>query len=231
MNSINKQTIDKLHKCRESLINIPKSQLSGAQIIKWLEEWNSVFERADSIADTNLWVFIDKPVRGFEDETDTEVCLDIRNGIVEILDVAIAKLDSTQVIKPILEQLILRVKDDKLATLLKEFNDTRIDQPNLAASGFRTILPLIIRERARQVDPSHVLATKDDIGFEQDINAAIKHGSLFNQAETKLIKRYLSGGNKDSFDNVVHKPVYLIDKSELDGAVDILNRLLPTIVS
>lgn len=212
------------------MINVPKDQLSGAIFTKWLDKWESIFKRADSIANTNLWIFIDKPTRGFEDETDTEACLDIRSRIVEILDAAISKLDSTQVMKPILDQLILKVKDDKLSTLLKEFNDTRVSQPNLAASGFRTILPLIIRERAKIVDPTHLLATKDDVGFEPDINAAIKHGTLFNQAEKKLIKRYLVGGDKDSFDNVVHKPIYLVDKIELDDVVDLLNRLLPTIV-
>ena len=37
-------------------------------------------------------------------------------------------------------------------------------------------------------------------------------------------------GDKDSFDSVVHKPGYLIDKTELENAVKLLHRLLPSIV-
>jgi hypothetical protein len=53
---------------------------------------------------------------------------------------------------------------------------------------------------------------------------------LFNAAETKLPSRYLKDGNKDSFDNVAHKPDYLIGKDELDAAVNLLNHLLPVMV-
>jgi hypothetical protein len=88
---------------------------------------------------------------------------------------------------------------------------------------------LIIRERAKRVDPTHRLATKDDIGFEPDIKSGVQHQTLFNAAEKKLLELYLKGGDKDSFDNVVHKPVYLIDKTELEDAVNLLNHLLPII--
>lgn len=229
MNNLTQQTIEKVRLCREALINIPKAELTSKVVNEWLDEWEPVFKRADSITGRAMWVVIDNPFRGFEDETDVEVWLDIRDKVVAIIDENLSLLDSAQAIKPVLEQLILKVKDDKLSTLLKEFNSCRTEQPNFAAAGFRTILPLIIRERAKKVDPTHQLATKDDINFEPDINAAIKHDSLFNQAERKLIKRYISGGDKDSFDNVVHKPAYLIDKNELDDVVDLLNRLLPTI--
>ena len=55
---------------------------------------------------------------------------------------------------------------------------------------------------------------------------------IFDSAEERLLRRFLTGGQKDTFDNVAHKPGAnaLVSKETLSDAVDLLNRLLPTII-
>lgn len=219
-----------LRESRKILLDIPKNKLKGAAIAGWFSNSENLINQADSVSKQNLRIKIWSTMHGSETENNVDVCLDLRMKIIDLIDNSIKIIDSNQIVKPVLEVLISQIADTKLSTLLLEFNSCSVDQPNIASVGFRTILPLIIRERAKIVDPTDSLAVKDDIGFEIDINKAIRHPALFNEAEKKLLKRYIDGGKKDSFDNVVHKPDYLIDKSELDDAVDLLNRLLPTIV-
>jgi len=230
MDKLKEHVISKLRDSRKALLEIPKTNLTGQSILEWHNFWREVLNRPDTLSGQLLPINISQRMDGFWNETDSDVCLILRSRVIELIDSSIQAIDSKQVVKPILEDQISKISDTKLATLLIEFNSTRVNQPNLAASGFRTILPLIIRERAKRVDPENELAIKDDIGFEPDINKAISHATLFNAAEKKLIKRYVSGGDKDSFDNVVHKPIYLIEKGELDDAIDLLNHLLPTII-
>ena len=47
----------------------------------------------------------------------------------------------------------------------------------------------------------------------------------------KLLRRFLTGGQKDTFDNVTYKPGQnaLVAKENLSDAVDLLNSLLPTL--
>jgi hypothetical protein len=66
------------------------------------------------------------------------------------------------------------VKDTKLALLLNEFNAVKDSSPNLAAMGFRTILTLIIQERAKQVNPHVPLATRDNLAVDPCIDTALK---------------------------------------------------------
>ncbi|MEI6228978.1 MAG: hypothetical protein WCP11_03075 [Candidatus Saccharibacteria bacterium] len=230
MNSLRDRILSQLRASRKALLDIPKNKLSGKMIVEWQKYWDSEFNRARSITDIFTGVHISTIIRGSENETGPDVCLDLRTLIVNEVDEIILKVDSKQIVTPILDDLISKIADTKLSTLLKEFSACKDNQPNSAATIFRTIVPLIIRERARIIDPKHSLATKDDIGFEGDIKMAINHPTLFSQAENKLIKNYFNGGNKVSFDNVVHKPDYLIEKTELSSAVDLLNRILPRII-
>jgi hypothetical protein len=116
--------------------------------------------------------------------------------------------------------------------LLIEFNRVKDSNPNLASIGFRTILCLVIRERAKIVRPHLALATKDDLRFEPDINEAIKE-HIFTTGEEKLLKTYRDGGNKAKFDNVAHKAGdnMLMNKDDLEDAIDLLNTLLPSLVT
>lgn len=230
MDPLKQNIINHLQNSRKELLNIPKESLIGPIMLEWYRKSQTYLSRADSVSGHLLPANIERKMNGFWEERDVEVCLALRTTIVDLIDNSIMAIDSKQEVKPILEDLISKISDTKLSTFLKEFNSIRSGAPNLASAGFRTILSLIIRERAKKVDPSSVLATKDDINFEPDINAAVKHPTLFNSAEKKLLSRYLGGGDKDSFDNVVHKAEYLIEKDELEDAVNLLNRLLPTII-
>lgn len=54
----------------------------------------------------------------------------------------------------------------------------------------------------------------------------------FPKGETKLLKGFQDRGQKIMFDNIVHKSGdnMLIKTDDLSAAVDLLNKLLPTIV-
>jgi hypothetical protein len=232
MDALRNHVLDKLRESRQNLLSIPKDELTGNAIMSWQGRSVNTFRRADSLTYSapSLAFMPHSILSGFWTETDHDLCLELRDRIVCAIDRAIEDIDESQVVRPVLDGYITKVADIKLATLLQEFNAVRSSQPNVACIAFRTILPLIIRERAKRVDPTHKLATKDDVGFEPDIKAAVDNQTLFSSAENKLLKRYLADGNKDSFDNVAHKPDYLILKDELDAAINLLNHLLPTIV-
>jgi hypothetical protein len=227
---ITRRAVEGLRSCRESLLSIPKNELVGKEISEWVSRSNVLFEKSDTVTHKCLWLRVNKAIEGFENEEDIEACIDIRDNIVEFIDEHLLILDSTQNVRPVLDELILKIPNNKLSTLLKEFNSIKNEQPNLAAMGFRTILSLIIIERAKIIDPSSDLATRADIKPEREIGDAIKTKTLFTDYENRKLGRYLNGGDKDSFDFVVHKPDYLIEKDELEDAVDLLNRLLPTII-
>jgi len=216
---------------REQLAYIKKPELTGALLFHWYYQWKPVFMRLQSITGDMPHVALAITMQGYENETDVDVLDDLRSRIASYLDSVMVNLDSKQTVRPILDDLISKVTNTKLATLLNEFNRAKDSNPNLAAIGFRTTITLIIQERAKIAKPTSLLATKDDLGFEPDIKAAIKEG-IFDSAEEKLLHRHLTGGKKDIFDNVAHKPGAntLVNKDDLDDAVDLLNRLLPTII-
>lgn len=228
--ALTSRIITELRASREALVGISKDELTGEAINAWFTQNHTILTRADTVTHENLHFAPRWIMAGFWQEEDHDVVLELRNRIIEAIEQSLYLIDREQRVRPVLDEYILKISDTKLATLLREFNTLRTSEPNMAGIGFRTILPLIIRQRAKRVDPAHRLATKEDIEFEPDIKAAIAHGSLFSDAESRLLRAYLQHGSKASFDNVAHKSHYLIDKDELEAAVNLLNRLLPTIV-
>jgi len=229
MDRLVERAVSDLRQAREELLTIPKQALSGAQINQWGQRWMPAFDRAESLCGLIIRGNIGHFMQGSWEETDSDLCDDLRARIVGLLDSVIQALDAREAVEPVLAEWIKRVADTKLATLLREFNDVKDTAPNLAAIGFRTILALLIRERAKQVAPDSEIAKQDDLVPERDIKAALDQPELFSSGERKYLRRYLSGGDKDVFDNVVHKPTTLIQRDELEDAVQLLNRLLPSI--
>lgn len=90
-----------------------------------------------------------------------------RDEIVRMVDESISGLTGAPV-RPLLEDLIVKVKDVKLSTLLKEFNAIKDHQPNMAAIGLRTIICLIILERAKLTRPDEALAKTTDLMLKPD---------------------------------------------------------------
>ena len=166
----------------------------------------------------------------FAGAEDVDVLDAARDQVVAMIDGSIASL-AGEPARPLLDGPILKVKDTKLSTLLKEFNAIKDHQPNLAAIGLRTIICLIIQERAKIADPTGKLAIRQDLDFDPMLTQAVA-ARTFPQGETKLLKGFQDRGQKIMFDNIVHKPGdnMLIKTDDLSAAVDLLNKLLPTIV-
>jgi hypothetical protein len=70
-----------------------------------------------------------------------------------------------------------------------------------------------------------------DLMLQPMLDEAISTG-IFPEGQSKLLQAYRRQGLKEHSDNVVHKPGgdMLVSKDDLSAAVDLLNRLLPTIV-
>jgi hypothetical protein len=64
---------------------------------------------------------------------------------------------------PFPEATVLKTKDVKLSTLLREFNAIKNPYPNSAAIVLRTIICLIIQERAKLTKPDSELAKTQDL--------------------------------------------------------------------
>ena len=232
MQTLRDHCLKELRSTREDLLKIPKVSLTWSRIHKWWITASPALLRAEGVCSVMLQYNIQFFTNGYETVNDINVLDDLRARIVSLIDDALTDIDGTIAVRPILDGLILRVTDQKLATLLREFNAAKETQPNLAALGFRTILSLIIHERAKLVDPESPLAKRSDISFDRNIMDAI-NSQLFPEGEVKRIRRHRSGGDKDEFDNVAHKPgpTNLISKDQLSDAVDLLNKLLPSIVN
>lgn len=225
--------IDGLRAEREKLIALKKIDLSYAVLSKWSETGHEAFLRANGVLGAiNL---VDNSIRnlmhGYKTISDIDLLEDVRDCIVAKLDGTILSIDKTRVVRSVLEELILKVKDTKLSTLLNEFNVAKDAQPNIAAIALRTILCLVIRERAKLTNAISSLATKEDIVLEPDIKAALA-AKIFPEGEARRLTRFLSGGHKDTCDIVAHKAgdAALVNKDDLTDNVDLLNKLLATIV-
>jgi len=232
MEAKKKHIIEGLEKARRELLEIPKSELEFEQFLGWYRTYSQILVAGDKISKSNINHFVTDTWAGLGKDIDKGILEEIRSEIIELLIKEISKIDSTEKVRPVLEENILKVKDSKLRALLTEFNNIKDSSPNLAAIGFRTILVLIISERAKLKIPNSNLAKKDDVKFEPDINSAIGQ-NIFESGDIKALGRFLTGGQKDRFDNVAHKKGanMLADKDHLSDAVDLLNQLLPTIIS
>jgi hypothetical protein len=154
-----------------------------------------------------------------------------RDEIVRMVDASISSLSGVPV-RPLLEDLIVKVKDAKLSTLLREFNAVKDHQPNIAAIGLRTIICLIIQEKAKLTQPEGALAKTQDLMLKPMLRSAIED-KIFSEGETKLLKAFEQQGLKETFDNVVHKPGSgaLIRTDDLSSLVqNTVNKLLAAIV-
>src|SRR5260221_8140808 len=128
-----------------------------------------------------------------------------RDELINIIDDCLVGMTGQGHVRPILDDLILKVKDTKLSTLLREFNSAKKRQPNLAAIGLRTILCLIIQERAKVLDATSSLSARQDLSLQPMLDEAIKL-NIFPEGQTKLRHAYRRQGLKKRSDNVVHKP-------------------------
>jgi hypothetical protein len=227
-----KKALADLQLARGELLAIPKKDLTYAALLAWWSNWVGPISAAGGVAGSMgaATTPIKMELQGREKETDPDLFDAMRDDIVACLDDTAKKVDAKHVVRPILEELILKTKDTKLATLLREFNDTKDRQPNLAAIGFRTIIGLVLVEIAKVRAPNGKVAALKDVSVDKVINMTLDEKFL-QPAEAELIKRFQDGA-KVKLDIVAHKPTEngertLIDKDDLSAAVDnLLNHLL-----
>ena len=225
MATLTEVKIEKLHQFRAGLLAVAKADLKPKLISVY---WES---NRDKLRPSGMTDNVGRFIQTIADIEDIDALDGARDEIVRMLDSAIGALSAANV-RPVLDELIVRVKDAKLATLLNEFNAIKNQQPNLAAIGLRTIMCLIIQERAKLSKPGEALATKQDFQLSPMLRDAIDQ-KIFDEGETKLIKAFQNQGLKETFDNVVHKPgsTAIITSDDLSALVEnTVTKLLASIV-
>jgi hypothetical protein len=212
---------------RSGLLEIKKETLSY-QVLLTYREANAKRLAGIAAGTHNQIGYLLQSIDGID---DVDVLDAARDELVKIIDGCLTAFNSEARVRPILSDFIVKVKDTKLAALLEEFNEARERQPNLAAIGLRTILCLVIQERAKIVDASSALASTQDLKLQPMLDEAIKT-KIFPEGETKLLEAYRRQGLKEGSDNVVHKPGgnMLVSKDDLSAAVDLLNKLVPALI-
>jgi len=200
MSALTEFKLKSLREFRASILELKKDELTFPALQKCAaDNWKKVTPMGAHLVNP-----LGNLMRTFEGVEDVDVLDAARDQVIAMIDGSIASLAGGPV-RPILDDLILKVKDTKLSTLLKEFNAIKDQQPNFAAIGLRTIICLIIQERAKITDAKGKLATRQDLALDPMLTEAIGAGS-FPQGETKLLQGFQSRGQKVMFDNVVHKP-------------------------
>jgi hypothetical protein len=230
MDVIKQKIIVELGQAREELLSFKRDFLTSNFLFNWFKQHETLWGKTQRY-NVYAWPDLYAKLDGFQQEKDVDVLDALRAQLVEVIDRTIKKLDSQIVLNSALHSRIERIKDTKLATLLLELEAVKDIAPNIAAMGFSTILTLVIQERAKQVNPASALATRTDLDVDPMIRDALRE-NIFSYAEAIHLSRFANGGQKTTFDNITHKPgaLYLIDKSTLEDAVDLLNILLASII-
>lgn len=233
--------IEDLRAAREELLNINFTTTAGTitygnasrpygLVLEWLDKWNATFNRYAAFSgELSLNYNVEREMRGYHQETDVEIFNEMRPTFVGFIDRALSNLDQTHAVTPVLADYIKRVQDTKLAVLLNEFNAVKDVAPNLAAIGFRSILSLIIQEKAKRINPTANTATCIDLAPREMIDRA-RNDAILSPDEQRLVNSYIAT-HQDIYNLVAHRPNVLIDKSEVDTMVDLLNKLLPSIIN
>ncbi len=229
MDTLKQLSLNEMQMVRESLLSVPKDGNQLLNINAWFNAWEEALNRFDIVREgvgtyKTLWMMYS----GFRSINDIEVLSALRSKMVEVLDVRVRLFDEKVIIRSILEQFIAKIADTKLAALLTEFNQTKDKAPNFAAISFRTILALIIYEKAKHITPPPKFVVKGDLNLEEMLRDAIDL-KYFSSGGTKVLKRFRDT-KKDIFDNISHKPGVLAHKDTLEDVVDMLNELLPEII-
>jgi hypothetical protein len=217
--------VQKLNAFRGGLLDLKKADLTPMLISSYWEA------NRDKLTPSGITDSLGRYVQRISGIDDVDALDGARDELIGMVDETIASLSRANV-RPILDDLILKVKDEKLLTLLREFNAIKNQQPNSAATILRTIMCLIIQEKAKLSQPGGALATRPDLMLTPMLQSAIED-NIFDQGETKLLRAFKQQGLKETFDNVVHKPGAgaLIKADDLSSLVqNTVNKLLAAIV-
>jgi hypothetical protein len=224
MSVLQQHKVRRLREFRAGLLDIKSSDLSYQTMEKFL------VENRDAVDAVFSYNPIIKMLSPHQKTTDLSVLEAVRQETVKIVDDQIKLTDANEVVRPILDDLILKIHNVKLAALRNEFNAAKETQPNMAAIGLGTVLCLVIQERAKMLFPLGPLAKREDLALQPMLDEAIKQ-RIFSDGLTKSLDAFRRHGLKEKIDNVAHKPGsnMLVSKNDLSAAVDLLNYLLPEI--
>jgi hypothetical protein len=179
MSALTELKIRSYNDFRADLISLKKAELTPTLISNLFDNHRGKLRAAGNVD------LFGRYILSISNVDDVEALDAARDEIVRMVDVSLTAL-SGEPVRPILDDLILKVKDTKLSALLKEFNAIKDQQPNLAAIGLRTIFCLIIQERAKNTDPTSKLAARQDLALDPMLGDAVSAG-IFPQGQTKLI--------------------------------------------
>jgi hypothetical protein len=138
--------IQKLNAFRAGLLSLKKADLTPKLISSYWET------NRDKLTPSGITDNLGRYIQRLGSIDDVDALDGGRDELVGMVDATITSLSGADV-RPILDDLILKVKDVKLATLLREFNAIKNQQPNSAAIVLRTIICLIIQEKAKLAKP------------------------------------------------------------------------------
>ncbi len=229
-----RKLVEELRAARESLldINFYESDRPWLPVTEWLHSWDTTFRKCNTLGRglVNIANTIATELDGYQHEADAEIFDELRPKFVGYIDWAISIIhEQDHEVKPVLEDYIKRIKDTKLAEMLKEFNISKDTSPNLVAIGFRTILALAVQEKAKRMKPQSNTASRTDLSVDRMLDSARTDGILTSD-EWRLIESF-KATHKDIYDFVGHRPSVLVNKDEVDTMVDLLNKLLPSIIN
>ena len=225
MPTLQEVKLKKLHEFRTGLLGLNKADLRPKLISSY---WES---NRNKLIPSGIVDNLGRRIQTFGGIDDVDALDGARDELVKMLDDTIASLSGADV-RPILDDLILKIKDVKLSTLLREFNAIKNQQPNSAAIVLRTIICLIIREKAKLSQPGGTLATRNDLMLSPMLQSAFD-AKIFDEGATKLLRAFQQQGLKETFDNVVHKPGdnALIKADDISSLVqNTVNKLLAALV-
>jgi hypothetical protein len=192
MTILQRYKVKRLRDCRTSLLEIATPDLCYGAMEKWFVQNRGA---VDAVHAYNTIIHRLIP---YQTTTDADVLEAVRQEVVSILDNQISLADVEESVRPVFDELILKIRDTKLSALLSEFNAAKEAQPNLASMGLRTILCLIIQERAKILNASSSLAVRQDLALQPMLDEAIATG-LFPEGHTKLLQAYRRQGLKRAF--------------------------------
>ena len=146
MPTLTEVKLKKLHEFRTGLLDLKKADRTPIAIYHY---WES---NRDKLRPSGIVDNLGRYIQSVQDIDDIDALDGARDELVRMVDGTITSLSGEDV-RPFVEDLVLKIKDVKLSTLFREFNAIRNQQPNSAAIVLRTIICLIIQEKAKQSQP------------------------------------------------------------------------------
>lgn len=232
MGTLEEHLIKKINEARSEIASLNTKILTFSIILDWHTKFSLIFVQAQGATNRLVNQNIARHYQGHDRTDSSDVLDEVRQKIICQIDGTLMALNQKMPFSdtPIPQEVITKVRDIKLTTLLREFNNGLKSAPNLCMIGYRTILSLVLKERAKLEKPESKLATKDDVAFAPDIELAISE-KIVSESEMKILRAY-QASDRNNFDNIAHKAgkKNLVEEESIGAAIKNLNTLLRTII-